>query len=61
MYNNVADSPAIMSIYDRDHGLPNFLHLRTSIQLGKAKEMRTWWLDDDRKSFAFVPLYEYKS
>jgi proteasome lid subunit RPN8/RPN11 len=50
-YHSHPDSPAIPSIYDRDHALPNFTYLITQVQDGKAVEMLAWRLRDDRSQF----------
>lgn len=50
-YHSHPDSPAVPSIYDRDHALPNFTYIITSVQAGKAAEMRVWQLQDDRAAF----------
>lgn len=50
-YHSHPDSPAVPSIYDRDHALPNFTYIITSVQSGKAAEMRVWRLQEDRAAF----------
>lgn len=50
-YHSHPDSPAIPSEYDRDHALPNFVYIITSVQDGKAVDMRVWRLQDDRTAF----------
>ncbi len=50
-YHSHPDWPAIPSDYDRDHALPNFCYLITSVQHGKAAECRAWQLVDDRSAF----------
>jgi proteasome lid subunit RPN8/RPN11 len=50
-YHSHPDSPAIPSIYDRDHALPNFTYIITSVQDGKAVDMRVWRLRSDRTQF----------
>lgn len=50
-YHSHPDSPAIPSAYDRDHALPNFAYLITSVQAGAAVEMRAWRLRPDRTQF----------
>lgn len=50
-YHSHPDSPAIPSIYDRDHALPNFTYIITSVQAGKAVDMRVWRLRTDRTQF----------
>lgn len=50
-YHSHPDSPAIPSIYDRDHALPNFTYLITQVQNGSAVDMRGWRLRTDRTQF----------
>ncbi|MEZ4667222.1 MAG: M67 family metallopeptidase [Anaerolineae bacterium] len=50
-YHSHPDSPAIASIYDRDHALPNFTYIITSVVGGKAIDMKVWKLRDDRTQF----------
>lgn len=50
-YHSHPDSPAIASIYDRDHALPNFSYIITSVVAGKAVDMKIWRLRDDRTQF----------
>ncbi len=50
-YHSHPDSPAIPSEYDRDHALPNFVYVITSVQDHKAVDMRVWRLQADRSKF----------
>ncbi|MDZ4770309.1 MAG: M67 family metallopeptidase [Chloroflexota bacterium] len=50
-YHSHPDSPAIPSVYDRDHALPHFVYLITPIYAQGAGEMLAWHLDDDRAAF----------
>ena len=50
-YHSHPNAPAIPSIYDRDHALPNFVYIITSVQEGKAVDMRAWRLRADRSQF----------
>jgi proteasome lid subunit RPN8/RPN11 len=50
-YHSHPDSPAIPSIYDRDHALPNFVYIITSVIDSQAVEMRVWRLRADRSQF----------
>lgn len=50
-YHSHPDSPAIPSIFDRDHALPNFVYIITQVQDGEAVDMRVWRLKDDRTEF----------
>lgn len=55
-YHSHPDSPAIPSDYDRDHALPNFVYIITSVKDGKAVDMRVWQLVEDRSQFRPVAL-----
>ena len=50
-YHSHPDSPAIPSEYDRDHALPNFVYIITSVENGDAVDMRVWRLRKDRSQF----------
>ena len=50
-YHSHPNHPAIPSIFDRDHALPNFLYIITSVMDGKAAEQRVWLLKEDRSQF----------
>ena len=50
-YHSHPDSPAIPSVYDRDHALPNFVYIITSVENGSAVDMRVWRLSQDRAQF----------
>lgn len=50
-YHSHPDSPAIPSVFDRDHALPNFVYIITQVQDGEAVDMRVWRLKDDRSDF----------
>ena len=50
-YHSHPDSPAIPSEYDREHALPNFVYLITSVMMARAAEMRVWRLKSDRSAF----------
>lgn len=55
-YHSHPDSPAVPSVYDRDHALPNFTYLITSVQAGAAVEMRAWHLHPDHTRFEAAAL-----
>ncbi len=50
-YHSHPNAPAIPSEFDRDHALPNFVYIITSVQDGKAVDMRVWKLKSDRSAF----------
>ena len=55
-YHSHPDSPAIPSDYDREHALPNFVYIITSVNMGRATDMRVWKLQGDRSVFDRVEL-----
>ena len=56
-YHSHPDSPAVPSVYDRDHALPNFIYLITAVMPGpQAEEQRAWLLRPDRTAFDELPL-----
>ncbi len=50
-YHSHPDSPAIPSEYDREHALPNFVYVITSVVKARSAEMRVWQLRADRSAF----------
>ena len=50
-YHSHPDSPAIPSEYDREHALPNFVYVITSVMMATAADMRVWRLRADRSAF----------
>ena len=50
-YHSHPDSPAVPSEYDREHALPNFVYIITSVAMGRAADMRAWRLLADRSRF----------
>ncbi len=50
-YHSHPDAPAIPSVFDRDHALPNFVYIITSVQNAKAVDMTCWRLRPDRTAF----------
>lgn len=55
-YHSHPDHPAIPSEYDREHALPNFVYIITSVQNGEAADMRAWLLGTDRSQFTSLDL-----
>jgi proteasome lid subunit RPN8/RPN11 len=55
-YHSHPDSPAIPSEYDRVYALPNFVYIISSVVEGKAVDMQTWLLRDDRSQFDSISL-----
>ena len=50
-YHSHPDSPALPSDYDREHALPNFVYIITSVMMARAADMRAWRLQADRSRF----------
>jgi proteasome lid subunit RPN8/RPN11 len=50
-FHSHPDSPAVPSVYDRDHALPNFVYIITQVQAGEAVDQRVWRLRADRSQF----------
>lgn len=55
-YHSHPDSPAIPSEYDREHALPNFVYVITSVSMGRSQDMRVWTLRADRSAFDQLSL-----
>lgn len=55
-YHSHPDSPAVPSEYDREHALPNFVYVITSVTMGRAGDMRAWMLRADRGAFDQLAL-----
>ena len=50
-YHSHPNHVAIPSEFDREHALPNFVYIITSVMQGKAVEMLVWELTHDRSRF----------
>ncbi len=55
-YHSHPDSPAVPSEYDREHALPNFIYIITSVMMARAEDMRAWQLRADRSAFDCAAL-----
>ena len=55
-YHSHPDSPAVPSEYDREHALPNFVYIITSVMMARAEDMRAWRLQADRSRFDQLQL-----
>jgi len=51
IYHSHPDCPPLPSEYDREHALPFYSYLIVSVNKGKADEIKSWILRDDRTSF----------
>lgn len=55
-YHSHPDHPAIPSEFDRDHALPNFIYIITSVLDGKSAKQLAWLLSEDRSKFNELDL-----
>ena len=55
-YHSHPNHPAIPSIFDRDHALPNFIYIITSVMDGNSADQRAWLLQEDRSQFNALEL-----
>lgn len=51
VFHSHPDHPALPSAFDREHALPRFCYLITSVEGGKAHVTRAWHLREDRATF----------
>ena len=50
-YHSHPDHPAVPSQYDLDHALPVWSYLIVSVAEGKAVDLRSWVMENDRSKF----------
>jgi len=50
-YHSHPDHPAIPSQFDLDHALPVWSYVIVSILKGKAENLRSWQMENDRSKF----------
>lgn len=50
-YHSHPEDAAIPSQYDLDHALPVWSYIIVSVLNGKAVDMRSWQMEDDRSNF----------
>ena len=55
-YHSHPDSPAVPSEYDREHALPNFVYIISSVMMARTADMRAWRLQADRSRFDGLQL-----
>jgi proteasome lid subunit RPN8/RPN11 len=55
-YHSHPDHPARPSNYDREHAWPWYSYIILSVERGKAAEMTSWVLSEDRVRFDSEPL-----
>jgi proteasome lid subunit RPN8/RPN11 len=57
-YHSHPDAPAAPSEFDREHALPGCSYVIVSVREGKARELTSWVLAEDRSRFISEPLVE---
>ncbi len=50
-YHSHPDAPAVPSRYDLDHALPVWSYVIASVRNGKAEDIRSWEMENDRSRF----------
>jgi proteasome lid subunit RPN8/RPN11 len=50
-YHSHPDHPAIPSQFDLDHALPVWSYIIVSVEKGKAIDLRSWQMENDRSKF----------
>jgi proteasome lid subunit RPN8/RPN11 len=55
-YHSHPEAEAIASNYDRDHAWPWYTYIIVSVKQGRADELRSWTLRDDRSAFEEEPV-----
>ena len=50
-YHSHPNAPAVPSQYDLDHALPVWSYVIVSVKDGKAVDVRSWEMEDDRSRF----------
>lgn len=50
-YHSHPDHPAIPSQFDLDHALPVWTYIIVSVEKGKAVDLRSWEMENDRSKF----------
>jgi proteasome lid subunit RPN8/RPN11 len=57
-YHSHPDHPARPSEFDREHAWPWYSYIIVSVQKGRAQEMRSWQLREDRAAYVEEHLKE---
>ena len=60
-YHSHPDHPAIPSRFDLDHALPVWSYIIVSVEKGKAVDLRSWEMENDRSKFNEEELIKEKS
>ncbi|CDM66172.1 Mov34/MPN/PAD-1 family protein [Pyrinomonas methylaliphatogenes] len=51
VYHSHPDHPAVPSQYDLEHAWPVYSYIIVSVKKGRADELRSWQMRDDRSQF----------
>lgn len=58
-YHSHPDHPAIPSQFDLDHALPIWTYIIVSVKSGKAADVRSWEMENDRSKFNAEEIYDF--
>ncbi len=58
-YHSHPDHPAIPSQFDLDHALPVWTYIIVSVKSGKAADVRSWEMENDRSKFNAEEIYDF--
>jgi len=56
VYHSHPDHPAVPSVFDRDHAWPRLSYVIVAVAAGRAGDMKSWRLSDDRAAFSEEPI-----
>jgi proteasome lid subunit RPN8/RPN11 len=56
VYHSHPDHPAEPSVFDRDHAWPRLSYVIVAVAAGRAGDMKSWRLSDDRTAFSEEPI-----
>ena len=56
VYHSHPDHPAEPSAFDREHAWPRLSYIIVAVAAGRAGDMRSWRLSDDRAAFTEEPI-----
>ena len=59
-YHSHPDHPAVPSQFDLDHALPVWTYIIVSVEKGKAVDLRSWEMENDRSKFNEEELIKEK-
>ena len=57
-YHSHPEDAAVPSQYDLDHALPVWSYIIVSVLNGKASDVRSWQMEDDRSKFNEEEIFE---